>query len=75
MPKLPAVSGDQAIRCFEKLGYQKARQRGSHIRLIHLSDNTKKPITIPRHKVLGKGLLRKLIRDADIGIKDLLNLL
>ena len=72
MPKLPSISGEQAIKCFEKLGYQVIRQHGSHIRMHH---KRRKPLTIPRHKILGKGLLRKLIRDAEIDIKELLKLL
>ena len=72
MPKLPSISGEQAVRCFEKLGYEIIRQRGSHIRLHH---KRKKPLTIPRHKTLGRGLLRKLIRDAAIDIEELLKLL
>lgn len=75
MPKIPIVSGDEAIRCFEKLGYEKTRQKGSHVRLRHKDDKDKKPLTIPRHKELGKGLLRKLVRDADITIEELINLL
>lgn len=74
MPKLPILSGEQAVRCFEKLGYQVVRQHGSHIRMHHRFDKTKKPLTIPRHKALGKGLLRKLLRDADITIEDLISL-
>ena len=74
MPKLPILSGVQAVKCFEKLGYQVVRQHGSHIRLRHKFDKNKKPLTIPRHKTLGKGLLRKLIRDADISIEILINI-
>lgn len=74
MPKLPILSGDQAVRGFEKLGYQVVRQHGSHIRMHHKFDKSKKPLTIPRHKTLGKGLLRKLIRDADIVIETLVNI-
>lgn len=74
MPKLPILSGYQAVRCFEKLGYQVTRQHGSHVRMHHKSDKFKKPLTVPRHKTLGKGLLRKLLRDADITVEDLVNL-
>ena len=75
MPKLPSISGVHAIRCFEKLGYTVVRQQGSHVRLIHLTDKSKKPLTIPRHKILGKGLLRKLLRDAEITIEELRSIL
>ena len=75
MPKLPAISGEKAVNCFEKLGYQIVRQHGSHIRLHHQFNKNKKPLTIPRHKSLGKGLLRKLIRDAEITLEQLIDLL
>lgn len=75
MPKLPVISGNQAVKCFEKLGYQVVRQRGSHIRMRHKSDNAKQPLTIPRHKILGKGLIRKLLRDAELAIEDFVKLL
>ncbi|MBN2489091.1 MAG: type II toxin-antitoxin system HicA family toxin [Methanosarcinaceae archaeon] len=73
--KLPVISGKDAVKAFEKLGYVQVRQTGSHIRMKHISDNSKKPITIPDHKVLGKGLLRKLLRDAEISTGDFVNLL
>lgn len=71
MPKLPVISGKEAIKAFEKIGYQVARQKGSHIRLRH---SDKKPITIPDHKELGKGLLRKLVRDAELSRKEFVEL-
>lgn len=75
MPKIPIISGDQAIKCFKKLGYEVSRQKGSHIRMHHKSDSNKKPLTIPRHGELGKGLLRKLARDIEISIEQLIELL
>jgi len=69
MSKLPIISGEKAVKCFEKLGYVVVRQKGSHIRMWHKSDKSKKPLTIPQHKVLGKGLLRKLVRDAEISVE------
>lgn len=74
MPKLPIISGKQAIKIFKKIGYQVVRRRGSHVRLFHSIDSRKTPLTIPNHKVLGKGLLRKLLRDADLSIKEFLKI-
>ncbi|ATZ61351.2 MAG: type II toxin-antitoxin system HicA family toxin [Methanosarcinales archaeon Met12] len=75
MNRLPAISGEKAIKCFEKLDYTVVRQKGSHIRMWHKIDKSKKPLTIPKHKVLGKGLLRKLLRDAEIGVDEFVELL
>ncbi|MGH7278791.1 MAG: type II toxin-antitoxin system HicA family toxin [Candidatus Rokuibacteriota bacterium] len=62
--KLPAVSGQEALRAFLRLGYEVVRQRGSHIRLRHVHDATRRPFTVPDHRTLKPGLLRKLISDA-----------
>jgi predicted RNA binding protein YcfA (HicA-like mRNA interferase family) len=75
MSKLPVISGEKTVKCFEKIGYVVVRQKGSPIRMWHKSDRSKKPLTIPKHKVLGKGLLRKLLRDADISVEEFRELL
>ncbi|KAF5417863.1 MAG: hypothetical protein C5S49_02530 [Candidatus Methanogaster sp.] len=36
------------------MGYVMVRQKGSHIRMLHGSDKSKKPLTIPTHEVLGR---------------------
>jgi predicted RNA binding protein YcfA (HicA-like mRNA interferase family) len=36
----------------------------------HTSTKSKKPLTIPNHEVLGKGLLRKLLRDAELSVEE-----
>ena len=70
MPKLPICSGDVAVRCFERMGYRVVRQEGSHIRLRHPTNPIRQPLTVPRHKELGKGLLRKLLRDARMSVEE-----
>jgi predicted RNA binding protein YcfA (HicA-like mRNA interferase family) len=37
-PKLPVLSGADLIRALGKFGYVAVRQKGSHVRLRHLSD-------------------------------------
>jgi len=68
--KLPVVSGKDAIKAFGKIGYVVVRQTGSHVRMKHQSNSTMKPLTIPNHKVLAKGLLRKLLRDAELTVEE-----
>ncbi|OQX72683.1 MAG: hypothetical protein B6D61_13415 [Bacteroidetes bacterium 4484_249] len=75
MHKLPLISAKEAIKAFEKLDYQIIRQKGSHIRMRHRTNNRKLPLTIPNHKTLGKGLLRKLLRDAELSVDSFLELL
>jgi predicted RNA binding protein YcfA (HicA-like mRNA interferase family) len=65
-PKLPVVSGEDFIRVLEKTGYKRVRQKGSHVRLRHSTDPLRKPLTVPLHKTLKRGLLHRLLRDARI---------
>ena len=74
-PKLPTTSGRKAITVFETIGYQVVRQKGSHIRLRNDQNPDHKPLTIPDHKSLKPGLLRMLIRDAGLSVKDFVKLL
>ena len=68
MPKLPVVSGNEIIQALEKIGFKVVRQKGSHVRMKH-KDN--RVVTIPVHgnKSVGKGLLRKILRDAELTIE------
>ena len=70
MGGLPIVSGREAVKRFEKIGYKFVRQRGSHMRLIHPSNPARIPLSIPDSKEVKRGLLRKLLRDAKISVKE-----
>jgi len=74
-PKLPVVSGRQVVKVLQRVGYQVVRQRGSHIRLRDDSNPKHLPVTVPDHKTIKPGLLRKILRDADLTVERLLELL
>lgn len=66
MPVLPVLSGSQLVRVFERLGWQVARQRGSHVILVmpgHMAT-----LSVPDHKEIAKGTLRSLIRAAGLTV-------
>jgi len=68
MPSLPVISGRKAVRAFEKLGWQVARQCGSHI--IMVKDGEMTTLSVPDHKEIAKGTLRSLIRAAGITVDE-----
>ncbi|MEM8722155.1 MAG: type II toxin-antitoxin system HicA family toxin [Cyanobacteria bacterium P01_G01_bin.39] len=74
MPKLPTVTAKETISALEKIGFQVVRQKGSHVRMKH-KDN--RVVTIPVHgnQNLGKGLLRKILRDTELTVGEFLELL
>ena len=65
-PKLPVVSGAKAIKAFRRLGYEITRQKGSHVRLRHLADPWRLPLSVPDHGTLKLGVLTRLLRDAGL---------
>ena len=72
MSRLPICSGLEIIKALSKIGYRVARQRGSHFRLT-CSGRTS--ITVPNYSSISRGLLVKIIRDAEVSIEEFINLL
>lgn len=72
MPRLPILSGREIIKALNKLEYEEVRQRGSHIRL---SCSNWRSVTVPDYKEVSRGLLRKILRDAELSTEEFLELL
>jgi len=66
MPRLPRVSGAEAIRALERLGFAQARQRGSHVVLKRTGPNRVTGCVVPLHPELAIGTLRGLLRQAGV---------
>ena len=62
MPKLPHVSGAEALKAFQRLGFEKVRQRGSHVVVRRGADGC----VIPMHSEIKIGTLAGLLRQADV---------
>ena len=69
MPKLPSLSGKEAIDVFMRLGFRIARQKGSHV--VLRKENV--GCVIPLHKELAIGTLRSAIKQANLTIEEFLN--
>jgi predicted RNA binding protein YcfA (HicA-like mRNA interferase family) len=72
MPKLPVISGEKCRKALERCGYIKDHQTGSHMKMVKPGYL---PITVPRHDELDPGLLRSIIRDADLTVQQFIILL
>ena len=72
MPRLPMISGDECIAALERLGYKVDRTRGSHAWLVCPG---RAPVPVPKHRELGRGILRKIIHIADISDEEFIRLL
>ncbi|OAG27035.1 type II toxin-antitoxin system HicA family toxin [Thermodesulfatator autotrophicus] len=62
MANLPVFKGEELIKLLETLGFERIRQKGSHVRLRHEDGRV---TTVPVHKGrdIPKGLLRKIVRE------------
>ena len=72
MVRLPVMSGDDFVKTMRKTGYVRDHTEGSHMILLHSSRSR---LSVPRHKELGPGLLRALIKDAGLSRDEFLALL
>ena len=68
---LPMLKADEIIRSLQRHGFMVIRQKGSHVRLGH---NDGRVTSVPNHpgQDIGKGLLRKILRDTDLTMDELL---
>jgi len=67
--KLPRnLSGAEVIKTLKRLGFEVVRQKGSHVRLYHLS----KKVTVPLHKELRPKTLQSILDQAQISIEELM---
>lgn len=69
MPSLPRISGTEAIRALERLGFIVVRQRGSHVVLRRGSAGC----VVPNHSELKVGTLAGVLKQAGISVEEFIN--
>lgn len=75
MSKLPVLSGKELCKILKKIGYKIDRQTGSHMILRNIKPPHRR-LTVPNHKEIAKGTLRKIIRESGLSVevfRELLN--
>jgi len=73
--KIPATSGKKLIKALNKLGFVATRQRGSHVRLENRDGGDIVKITVPLHKELRRGTLKRIIKDSNLRLEDIIRYL
>jgi predicted RNA binding protein YcfA (HicA-like mRNA interferase family) len=66
MPRLPRVSGADAIRALTRLGFAQVRQRGSHVVLKRTGPERTAGCVVPLHPELAPGTLRGILKQAGV---------
>ncbi len=75
MAKLPVLSGKKLLQILKKHGFVVIRQKGSHVFVQNLERNLSTIIPLHSNEDLGKGLLRAILNDLDLGVEDLVKML
>ncbi len=73
MSKLPAVKPIELVRLLERIGFQRLRQKGSHLYLRH-PDGRATVVPMHRGHDLPPGLLRAILQDAELNREQFLGL-
>jgi predicted RNA binding protein YcfA (HicA-like mRNA interferase family) len=71
--RLANISGKDAVKAFEKAGWKRIGQVGSHV--VMVKSGLRVNLSIPQHRELSIGTLRALIRHAGITVEEFLTLL
>jgi predicted RNA binding protein YcfA (HicA-like mRNA interferase family) len=69
--KLRDVSGAEAVRALERLGFSISRQTGSHVRMVQGNHR----VTVPMHRNLVVGTLQSILRQAGVSLIDFMKAL
>ncbi len=72
MPKLPRISGRQAVRAFERVGWVHQRTASNHMMLVMPGMRT---LVVPDYDDLPPFILRGLLRSAGMTVDEFLALL
>jgi len=71
MPKLPRISGSEIVRALQRLGFEVARQRGSHIIMRRGASGC----VVPNHREVKVGTLAGVLRQAGVSAEEFISAL
>jgi len=75
MPRLPRLSGSNVVKCLERLGFEQARQRGSHVVMKKETAEGVIGCVVPMHRELAEGTLRGILKQAKVSEQEFLECL
>jgi len=73
MARLANIPGTRAVKAFERAGWSKLGQVGSHV--VMVKPGVRVNLSIPQHTELSVGTLRALIRCSGLTVEEFLQLL
>ena len=70
MPKLGRLSGEQVIRALERMGFERTRQRGSHVVMKKRTEDLEVGCVVPLHSDIATGTLRGILKQAGVTVDE-----
>jgi predicted RNA binding protein YcfA (HicA-like mRNA interferase family) len=70
MPTVPLLKPKEVVKTLENLGWEVARQKGSHIILTKVGHVA--TLSVPNHPEVARGTLRSLLTKAGLSIEEFL---
>ncbi len=67
--KLPLLSGRQAVKALERLGFIEVHRKGSHVKMKHTDGRM---IVFPFHAEIDRFTLKGALRDAEVDLEEFL---
>ena len=74
LSKLKPVEADTIVKALAKIGFKSIRQHGSHLVMKH-PDGRITVVPVHKGEELGRGILRKIAKDAKISREELMRIL
>lgn len=71
--RLRPLPPEKVIKILKELGFLKIRQKGSHVFMRH-PDGRSTVVPVHKGELIGRGLLRKIIRDIKLKKEEFLKL-
>jgi len=73
--KLPRVTGDKVVKALKRAGFVEIRIRGSHHYLYHEQKDRLVTVVVHAGKILALKTLKSILKQADMGVEELKELL
>lgn len=71
---LPSMNARQVIPILRSIGFVEDRQKGSHLVMYNVSNNTRVVVPIHGGMTIKKPLLSKIIKDTKLSVEEFLKL-
>ena len=73
MSRLPVLGWRQVTTALEQAGFVFDRQKGSH--MVYYHPQTNHTVVVPKHRAIKRGMLREIIKGANLTREEFLNFL